>query len=69
MNKKIFTEKEIKTIKSMGCYWEEVIRRDEPIAGILTHELNQLWNLIGARKILFAVLEQARREEGNERAK
>jgi len=66
---KVYTEKEIKTIKSMGRYWEEVIKRDEPIADILTHELNQLWNLIGAGKILFAVLEQARREEGDERAK
>jgi len=66
---KIFTEKEIKTIKSMGRYWEEVIRRDEPIAGILTHELNQLWDLVGPKRILLAVLEQARREEGNERAK
>ena len=59
---KIFTEKEIKTIKSMGRYWE-------PKAGILTHELNQLWDLVGPKRILLAVLEQARREEGNERAK
>ncbi|MHA1225202.1 MAG: hypothetical protein ACTSPV_00500 [Candidatus Hodarchaeales archaeon] len=66
---KIFTEKEIKTIKSMGRYWEEVIRRDEPITGILTHELNQLWGLVGVRKILFAVLEQARKEQNNERAR
>ena len=66
MNKQnIFTEQELQGILSMGIYWEEVNRREGNVNEIFAQELNQLYRFLGARRILFSVLNIAKQEKKN----
>lgn len=61
---KIFNEKEIQGIISMGIYWEEISHRETDTNDIFHQELVQLYKFIGPLKILFAVLDVAKRLKG-----
>lgn len=57
----IFTDDEIRVIKSMGQYWEEVSRRENPTE-ILQKEFSQLYQMLGL-KLLWAILDYVKNND------
>ena len=59
--KPILTDEEVRTIRSMSVYWNEVREREDRTP--LVFELNQVVRMLGA-KILWIVAAHAEREAG-----
>lgn len=62
------TPEEAATIKSMGRYWEEVVKRPGGSGEILAQELNRVYSILGL-KLLWIMLDHARQIPASDEGK